>query len=515
MKQNILLQKITNEQHLPWLGAILGMLVAAWMIFQAHGLINSDGILYLEMARLFDVGEWRKGFALFNWPLYPLLIAAMHKISGLGLQTSAHALTILFFALTSAGVITLVREAGGDRRVMLAAGLLLFSSPYLVGSVLSLVVRDHGFWASHVWSIVFFLRFYRSNAWKDAWLWGAVAAMAMLFRIEGITYLVMLPLVLLLQPQVDWRQRFATLVKAHALLLTAAAGLLAAFVLNPALSLKSLGRLQDPLVFAKQAYHQVTQGLASRAYSCADSMLGPFLDDWAVPGLLLTLALVLLTKAASSAGWLQLAFAIYLRKRQGNFALPKHSSIPGWLLLLGLANGLIIILSVSVLSKRYMVPVGIIILVYAAFGLVALFDAWKRKPSRPIARNWIFPAAGVAIALQAGLLLWPSNSGNSFEQDAVRWALTHTPPHSRIYYDTGRLRYFATGETFDRGEADWATIQALVSSGRIRQYDYLLVHVSSKRPEQEQFITAQLGTQPLAVFDNNHGKKVLIYRVLR
>ncbi len=505
----MIVKKLLEEHRIPWLGALLGAMVAAWVIFQSNGFLNSDGMVYIEAAKQFSQGAWKAGFALYNWPLYSLLIAAIHHATGLKLLASAHAITITTFALTSAGLLVLVRELGGNRRVMLAAALMLFAATPLVNNYLPMVLRDHGFLAAHVWSIVFLLRFSATHRWSAALAWGIIAAIATLFRIEGIVYLALLPLALLLRSGYDWRQNLTALAKANTFLAASAVLLGMALLLLPNVDAHQLGRLKDPLTVAQNVFYQLTKGLEEKADLYVNVILGQYLNDYGMPGLLLTLAYVVLIKTATSVGWPQLLFAAYSRLQcREPSANPGHAYLLGWLFAIGLINAVFIILSAFALPKRYLQPLGLIILIYAAFGATALFTRWRQK----IGTRWIFPALTALLGLQLVLNLRPSDSRDHFEQNAAKWINTHVPVGSRIYYDYGRMRFYVNEDSSSREEVPLAEIERLITTGDIKQYDYLVVHVSRKEREHQQFMSARLG-EPLAMFENRRGKRILIYRV--
>jgi len=373
-----------------------------------------------------------------------------------------------------------------------------------------MVLRDHGFLAAHVWSVVFLLRFSVSNRWPDAWAWGVVATIATLFRIEGVIYLSLLPLALLLRGQHDWRQNLAALVKANTLLITSAILLGGALLLLPNFDTQRLGRLQDPLAVSQTVIYQFTHGLNEKADLYVSSVLGPYLDDYGMPGLLLTLAYVVISKSATAVGWPQLLLAAYSRRRRRDTTTnPQHTYLLGWLFAIGLINAVFIILSTFVLPKRYLQPLGLVMLVFAAFGAAALVVKWRQGNSR----KWLLPALAALLGLQLALNLWPTNPRNRFEQDAAGWINAHAPAGSRVYYDYKRVRFYVNGDSSSREEVPWAEIERLISSGEIGQYDYLLVHVSRKEREHQEFMSDRLGAPPVAVFENTRGKRVLIYRV--
>lgn len=512
MKSPHPLQRIlTMDASLPWLAALLGILVASWIIFQSQGIINRDGLFYIEIARQFSLGNWHQGLALYNWPVYPLMITAVHQASQLSLLASAQAITIVAFAWTCAGMVVLARELGGNRHVMIATALLLLCSTPLIDNYLPMALRDHTFLALHVWSLVFFLRFYRNEGWGHAAAWGVTAALAVLLRIEGVVYLSLLPLILLARRQHSWRHNLIALLRANLVLLGATIALVAAAFLHPGFDTHKLGRLGDPLAVGQMFIQQISQGLSAKADTYADHVLGKYLNDVAMPGLLLTLAYALLSKVATSAGWLQLALAVYARLRIGK-PFPQYHAILCWVVVLSLLTAIVIITSVFLLPKRYLLSLAMIIVLYAAQGAAKLYEDWQREP-RPAAIRWRSHIAVVALVLTYAVVLNPANPKDTFEMDAARWVVQHTEPGSRIYYDDGRLDYYVSGNSVSREIAEWGEIEKLFSTNRIADFDYVLVHVPRKSPEREQFLTRELGAAPLASFENARGKRVLIYRV--
>jgi hypothetical protein len=481
------------------------------MMMNSYGSINTDGILYIEVARTFDVGQWRQGFGLYNWPFYPLLITLVHKLGYFGFEMSAHCLDALFFALLTAGLLTLVREAGGDRRTMVAAVVLLFVSSSIVRSYLPMVLRDPGFWAFHIWSIVFFLRFYIRHYWMDALAWGVTATIATLFRVEGLTYLMVLPILIFSQRQLP--NRTVLYAKANTLLILAGLGLLVSVLLHPTLDIHNMGRLGDPLMLVRKAYQQLAHGLVDKAHIYGTTVLGKFITSYGMDGLLLTLIYILMVKAATASGWMQLMLAVYARKALKPDQLPAFQRIFAWLIVLGLINAVFIFLPTFILPKRYLMPIGLVIIVYSAFGLAELHRSWQQKPWRPILENWKFPLAAIVLTIQMGMMLWLWSPQKSPELDAANWIAAHAAVGSRIYADSDRLRYYANADQpFQRGTVTIEEIQQLFKAGQVSQYDYFLVHASGDRQVLASFMAGQPGSSPVAEFD--HGRDTItIYRL--
>ena len=183
-------------KKIQWLMVGLALLIAAQIQYIQHGWINRDSLYYLESARLLAIGEWSQAVKLFQWPFYSALIAAIHKLTTLNIHLCAQILSVGLFGIATYSFLTIIQLAGGGKKELLAGSLILFSSNYMVGDVLAMLMRDQGFWAFFLTSIVFFIRYYKSGTYKDAFFWQLSAIVATLFRIEGITYLILLPLIL-------------------------------------------------------------------------------------------------------------------------------------------------------------------------------------------------------------------------------------------------------------------------------------------------------------------------------
>lgn len=518
---------LTSEKTLPWLGAIIAALIACWVNYQAHGVINNDGILYLEVAQLFDAGQWRQGVATYNWPLYPFLIMLVHQFSGLGFQISANLLAVLFFAATGLGLATLIRDLGGSRNTVIAGLALLLATPYLVGDILPMVVREHGYWAFHVWSLVYLLRFMQHHTWCNAILWGMLAIVCVLFRIEGLTYLVLAPLAMLADGSMPLAQRMRALCKANSILI--ATGVILAVLLmgHPALSLDDMGRLRDPGMILNMVLEQLSTGLARRADIIGQQALGSYLDDYGLPTLLLGMTYILLFKAATVTGLLQTGLAIgFWKKIKGGIPAP-YWRLLCWLLILGLLNAVVILIKGFILPKRILIPIGIVIILMAAFGAAHLMDDMR---NRPVVRNLFIALAAILLLLQFVSALRPSSPETRYERDAVEWVMQQSSAGSKIFFETDRMAFYS-GKSVHRS-SDWASIQEArwrnalspaqtqtanpsqrqTALNEMADYDFMLVLIQGMNSQKESQLTEHLG-QPVASFEGPRGKKkILVYR---
>jgi hypothetical protein len=464
--------------------AIIGVLLGLWLAMLEHGRINGDADLYLEMASRFARGDVPGALSLYKWPLLPWLMAQVNQLTGLDVENAGRLLGAVFFGIATWGFLTLIREAGGSRNVILAGALLLFSSPYIVGAVLPMIMRDQGFWAFYLLALLFFLRFYRSLGLVDAMLWQVCAALATLFRVEAVSFMILMPLLLLSRHDLAWRKRVLGLGMAYLLpLMVVALGILGGLLLPAAELQTKLGRLTEVQSSLQSVYHQVSGGLASKARVYGDQVLGKYMDNYAMLGLCLTLLSVIAGKIIGASGWLGIALAATGRRCQAPALNADARAVMLWAAAINLINLAVILLTAYLLSARYAVGMAFIVLIFAAFNLGGLYDRWKGNAahhSRWLALGLLISALLMAYHLARSLA--PYDANYNYEQRAVAWVKQHAPRDARIYYDGARLRYYARAPWNDRAD-EWENNLPVLQASPAR-FDYLLLKVKGKNPKQ-------------------------------
>jgi len=511
---NSLLNKLAQlpANRLTWLLTAIGVLIAMQINYIQHGWINNDSVLYFEAARLFALGEWQQGFMLFPWPLYSGLIALVHSVSGFGLHFSAQILNVLFFGIATLSFLKLIRHCGGDNLTLLSGALLLFSSQYIVGDALQMLLRDQGFWAFFLTALVFFVRFYRSLSWMDAVAWQLAMIIAMLFRVEGITYLLALPFVLLLNKDLALGARGLALLKTHSVNLSAGLAI-AAYLFVKGLSVSNLGRLQE--IFTSRLFEELTRKFVQRSEIMANEVLGNFLDQFATQGLLLTFIFIMLAKTISSAGWITAGLAAYAGRLRQRLIDHDARKILAAVMIIALVDMFLIILKVFVLSGRYVIPLTLMLIVLAAFGLRRLVD---RISTERTGKRYKWLAMGLILILILGMVknVLPKREGYHYELEAVAWIKQHNPQNLPTYYETPRLRYYAGERFIGLGpDLNWSHLQSLIENNQLVDYEYVLVSTNRDDPARNLFLTEQMTSHvKVAEFKGTKGKKsILIYQL--
>lgn len=475
MKFRPLIRTLSDRQ-LICLFTLFSFLFAGWIMLQRHDRINTDAVLYLEMAKRFAAADYHGALDLYNWPLFPWLMAITHTITGLSVQHAAYLLQTIFFSITTWGFLTLIREGGGNRRTIITAAVLLFSAPYIVGYVLSMIMRDQGFWAFHVLSLLFFFRFWQRQKFTDALLWQIAAILAILFRVEAVSFIVLLPLCLMMRKDLPIKQRFALLASSYALLLFGSICAIILMLSAPASLAHSLGRLPEIHTSLLASYHQLSIGLAAKAKIYGELVLGNYLAEYAISGLIATFLIVIVGKVAGATSWLATGLAClpYTGEHKPG---PDIRTVLFWAAGINILNLAVILLTVFTISGRYAISLSFIILFFAAFKLAGMTEEWTLSSVKKLSVRDKFIGIVVAVFTTYWLIanVIQHDRSNSYEQRAVSWVKKHAPADAAIFYDEARLRYYADAPWDGRG-TDWAQISGPTS----KPYDYLVLHISHK-----------------------------------
>jgi hypothetical protein len=469
---------------------LLAMLIAAQMQYIQHGWVNPDSLHYFESARLFAAGQWKEALRVWNWPLYPLCIAALHKMTSLGIHSSAQALNVLFFGLTSFSFTQIIRIAGGKQLTMAAGALILFSSQYIVGDVLEMLMRDEGFWAFYLTGLVFFIRFYQQLRFRDALLWQLCAIAATLFRIEAITYLVLLPSVFLFINDISFTERIRRLLISHALNIYLALGLILAIALHGDLSMKNFGRLQE--VFTLNLFDELTRKLFANAAVMSKLVLEKYLEEFAIPGLLLTFIYIMIVKAVSTTGLFNFIMAMLTIKNRNILLESKTFHVLSAVALISLMNMALIITKVFVLSSRYVVGLAFVFMMLAAFQFAKILMPHSQQSEKSHKSRWLAIALLVFMLLSLVKNILPKAEGYNYMQDAVAWVKNHNTENNPVFTDESRITYYMGAPYARRGADNWKVVNKAINNQEIFNYEYLLISQSAKRPEQEQIVAEKL-----------------------
>lgn len=501
---------VINAQSLILMMTVIGIILAVEINYIQHGWINNDSVLYFEATQRALAKDWQGMMQIFPWPFYSLFIAGVHQASGLSIHTSAQILNISFFGIATFSFLSLVMECGGKKSEITAGALLLFSASYIVGDILPMLIRDQGFWAFFLLSILFFVRYTLRHRWWDALWWQVAMMLALLFRVEAIVYLFSLPLLLLGLKGTPLRQRFLAFIQANSLTLILLVVLIVV-LLTTNIGIEKLGRLKE--VFSTDIYQQITQKLFERAEIMGSQVLGEYLDEFGLAGLLLTFMYVMVKKTVFSAGLITTSLAAATLWKPSPLLHKKALQIMVGVIIISLVIMFLIITKVFVLSSRYIIPLSFMLMLLAAFSLgKMLLNLQQKSIAEPAKKILVVVILGV-MGLMAIKNFLPKQAGYNYEQEAASWLRKENHTHEPVYFDSARLRYYA-GEPYAgtlTPLAAWENFRRLVSSGEIKRYGFIALNLGIKHPEKSAYIQKNLaGYAEVARFSSDDKKKSIV-----
>lgn len=180
------------------------IVLAVWCLAN-DPVINYDGVLYITLADLLIEGQWQTAIDYYYWPFYSMAIAGLANVLFLPTETAAHVLNSAFaISLCFAFVAIVADLSNHDKRIILIGALVIVFFPSIT-KYRSFVIRDFAYLSFYLWSLLYLLRYCRANdaasRTKNISYWAGYSILAMLFRIEGVIFLLITPYFLFLFKQ--------------------------------------------------------------------------------------------------------------------------------------------------------------------------------------------------------------------------------------------------------------------------------------------------------------------------
>lgn len=484
--------------------ALASLALSGWCLFLDH-VVNSDGVLYLRAAELLTRGEWHAALLLYKWPFYAVLITVVHQLTGLSFEYAAYVLNAGLTALTVVMFISLVREAGGDSKVVIFAAVVVLLYPAL-NKYRSFVIRDAGYLAFYLWSLLLFIKDMKHPRWTRTLAWVGTMAVAALFRIEAVVLLVALPFFHL------WRQ--TTRLSARIALITLFMG--GVFIALSALAWWLVGSLAMPgpggLVGAWVAVLQSSwQSVSALASGKIDLIAGAFGDrysqEFAYAAFAAALALLLVREVLASLTPLYAVLTGHAVYRRLIFPVQGVNGLWYWLIAVHLVILATILFVRTFLTGRFPLALSLTLMLAVPFSWAALYDGWRQG------RRWLFVlVCTLALLSTLGVLSSPTSKGHI--RQAGLWLRDHTSADATLFSNDPVLLYYS-GRSAGQPHARyaWDDTLALVRSDARSQYDYLALRVKRAHRADEAMLVQTLAREPVATFANAKGEKILVFRL--
>lgn len=492
-------------------------IILAWrVLYVHHGWVNDDFVLYHEAARLFSTGAFKEGFKLYGWPLYPLLLSLVQKLTGFNLVFSAQILTTIFFTITTFSFLKLIDILSNNKLAITSGALVLFSSSYIIGDVMPMLIRDPGFWAFFITSIILFIQFYRNSTVINGIYWQLTAILATLFRIEGITFLLLLPILSLFSKSLRIRSATSFVLKANSISIVISLIITTLLFTNPYLTIQDLGRLQEIFNFADQRLDNIIFELRNKSNLFSSVILKGHFDQYAALGLILSFIGIILLKCVFSIGLINVGLTGYFISKKSPYI--NHDSITILVLVAYIAfvNIIAIFFNTFLLSARYIVPLVIVFLIFSAISLALIVNELINHKSQNVYKKSILTFIILIMTYSTFNNIKTRDRSLNFEQDAVAFVKATKTPNDKIFFTTPRSRLYAEAEYSGREHANW---RKAIENGDIYKYDYLMIYIriNEESKKEEQFLFKNLYGYKLAkeFFGSKNKKKVMIFKKIK
>jgi hypothetical protein len=476
----------------------VSVLLSLWISLR-ETVINPDAICYLQSAADIGVLGLKAAAQLCDqakWPFYSALIYSVVKLTHLSFTAAAFLLDGVFSVISVITFIYIIQLLGGSRRLLwLAAAVILLAHEF--DSVREYIVRDHGFWAFYLLSIVFLLQYLRTLRVSYALLWSLSLVVATLFRIEGTLFLLLMPLSVWFYSGKNFSQRLQMFSQLNMLTLLILLGLL----MMP----QHLGRLVEVRSQLSAGLQVVSQNFHVNAQALAQHVLKP--DAVKDAGLVLFLLLLVWYgfNVVANLSLVYVFLIIYAWVKKA-LILDKSSQLVLWgYALVNVAVTAIFMTENMFISKRYLIALSLVLMLWVPFALEKLVQLRKQ-------RAWL--VTGVAVLMLANFLGAVINFGYSktYIHAAGDWLAQNVPAQATLYSNDEQVMYYSRhfgDEIFAKAHI-FADMSAL-TQGQWKQYDYLALRLNKLEAAN---VPAEINVSPAKVFANRRGDEVVIYKIL-
>lgn len=477
--------------------------ISVWSVF-ADPIINNDGIVYIRVAQALANGDMEAALSIHKWPFYSFLISLLHRVTGLDFITSAHVLNGLLNLLTCVIFIRMVAELGGSKAALVIAAFVIVLFPGL-NELRSYIIRDHGYIAFYLLAFYFLVR--ALDVRRTVLLAAGTAAMAVatLFRIEGVVFLIAMPIIYLSSRPDATPLNKLTFYLITAIIFAILISVFGWWLYSPQddtgrQSLFSLNNIQTGWSQANQYLDTKIEILKEKVLNTSSDSTGRLVFLWTVSGIIFTQVLITLSIPYA-------IFTFYALKNHLVFS--QQLAYKPWKRFIFFN---VLILAVFTLTKffltdRYPLALAVTLLLTVPFALDHIYQRWKAKPGRSLRHSWGYIIILLLLIANSyeGLT---SYSDKHYLREAGLWIRDNVPEDYRLYTDNAIVGFYSghSGETLYVEDKKDELIRSFYRGGWIN-FDYLALTVKPD-PEYEAHLQRTMWVEPEKVFSNSKSREV-------
>ena len=465
-------------------------------------IINYDGITYIGAAELFKLGDWRAALDYYHWPFYSLAIAGVSKVLFINSEIAAHVVNSLFIISLCFAYLAIVADlSGSDKRLLLIAALVIVWFPS-ISKYRTYITRDFAYLSFYLWSLRYLLCYCRADQKRvlDLVRWLVFAMLAILFRLEGVVFVLLTPY-FLYYLQSDRR---------NLKLLT-----VAVVVTGVVMAWWYLQQKYLPTML-------IDQGLAKNVNALWDVYVMQMISQTGNESLNLW---QMVTLTAGNIGdvmyqlvhrlnvfYLVIVVLAYQQKRVWQDVLSRRV----WLLMVALNLALLIAYSLfnNFFVGRYTLTTALTLLILAPFGIDWL---WQNLRHFAVVKQGLSALLLVALVV-ASIEGLDVRTNKQHFKEAGAWLAQNVTRSESIYSNNRLLMYYADRgvETDVRQDYSNQQMQRMVDKGHSQNFQYLVLCISQGNSQEESFLTLFTRLYGQAVYhkqqENTQKRAVYVFK---
>lgn len=417
---------------------LISILFSIWVIL-TNDVINTDGVLYLDTAHQIKHLNWNEAAALYHWNFFPALIALVSTITFLDLESSALLINNLFIVGVTWVFLSALMLMGANHRVQLAGLVIISIHPY-INDYRADIIRGPGFWFFILLGTYLLIQARHKMQLMPSILMGLCFAIASLFRIEGIAFVLIGPLILLFgKPPLALKLKLTATVYAIMILLAViAAGLWMArgeagsmsWVDNPA------GKILHPVRLLSDSLDSLTNEIPQKGKIISEKVLNQHSEDYGTSGVIAVLVLILIATTIKRITLLYFILAIYGHYKNRIQYLPELLGLT----LINLAYMAVYVSHHFFLSSRFAMPAALLIALLASYGLAGLFE---KQQQGGITKQLLRMLAALVMLFMLLDGLISTGTSKQYIREGARWMQQHLQPGDRVITNQVLVNHYA------------------------------------------------------------------------
>ena len=482
--------------------AFFSALLSIWSVY-VDPIINMDATLYLSAAQEFTNGKIENAFALYKWPFYSALIAGIHSLSGLSLQSSAHLINGVLQAITSIGFLACIHAIGGNKRTLLIAALVILLFPS-ISKYRAFIIRDAGFIACYLWALYYLLR--GLNSYRPVFfiLSGITMIFGTLFRIEAVAPLTIIPAYLLYlhSKTAVFRGLWLLLTTTFSLVLFCG---LSIWLFGEASIIRSVG-LAD---FFANSMQQALNSLNLRIEIIQDKVLNIFSEKYAPMVLIITVILIVAYETIRRLAFFYAYLAWYALRHK---LVLNHKLIRKTFFALCIIQLALMAIFATInmfLVSRHTLALVLTVLLLTPFSIDHLLKKWQTGNDK--SAKWSVPVL-IVFLLAIGIDGLNVRTNKHDIVQAGEWVKENIDPRYSLYSNNGLLMHYANRKpAYYNLQFNWEEADFMMVTNQIFDFDFVVFEIKRSDTKAEEYINQKLLNTPFAKRKLHSNKLLLIY----